>query len=73
MNYLLNKVKMNRRATHFLAKEWKKKYNIQKNVIRYNSSNSGKMPNNNPFPSWQLITILCGLGLYHQYLRVKMN
>jgi hypothetical protein len=69
MNYVLNKIKFNRPVTRFFAKESKKKYNFQKNVVRYHSNSPGKMPNNNPFPTWKILTFLCGLGLYHQYVR----
>ena len=68
MNFAINKIRYNKSAIHFLAKEGKKKYNnISKRPF---SSHNYAEPNNNPFPSWKLIAILSGLGMYHQYKRV---
>jgi hypothetical protein len=73
MNFAVNKIRYNKSAIHFLAKEGKKKYNhINKRQFSFQSANPGPNPeqNNDPFPSWKLIAILSGLGLYHHYQRV---
>lgn len=64
MNFAVNKIRYNKSAIHFLAKEGKKKYNQRP------FSSEGADPNPNQFPSWKIIAILSGLGLYHHYQRV---
>lgn len=66
MNFVVNKIRYNKSAIHFLAKQGKKKYNQRS----FSTENMNPEPDNNPFPSWKLIAILSGLGLYHQYQRV---
>lgn len=66
MNFAVNKIRYNKLAIHFLSKEGVKKYNVNKRFFTSESAD----PNNNQFPSWKLIAILSGLGLYHQYKRV---
>jgi hypothetical protein len=68
MNFAVNRIRYNKSAIHFLAKESKQKYNVSKRF--FGSESADPNPNNNPFPSWKLIAILSGLGLYHQYQRV---
>jgi hypothetical protein len=75
MNFAVNKIRYNKSAIHFLAKESKKKYNnVSKRQFSFQnaSSNPNQDPNQDPnqFPSWKLIAILSGLGLYHHYQRV---
>lgn len=74
MNFAINKIRYNKSAIHFLAKEGKKKYNVITYKRQFTSQNtpSGPNPNpdNNPFPSWKLIAVLSGLGIYHHYKRV---
>lgn len=65
MNFAVNKIRYNKSAIHFLAKQGKKKYNQR----QFSSSNADPNPNNQ-FPSWKLIAILSGLGMYHQFQRV---
>lgn len=66
MNFVVNKIRYNKSAIHFLAKQGKKKYNQR----QFSTPSANPEPDNNPFPSWKLIAILSGLGLYHQYQRV---
>ena len=68
MNFAVNKIRYNKSAIHFLSREGKKKYSVNKRP--FCSQNADPNPNNNQFPSWKLIAILSGLGLYHQYQRV---
>ena len=68
MNFAVNKIRYNKLAIHFLSKEGVKKYSINKRP--FSSESADPNPNNNQFPSWKLIAILSGLGLYHQYQRV---
>lgn len=72
MNFAINKIRYNKSAIHFLAKESKKKYNnVSKRQFSFqNASGPNEDPNQDPFPSWKLIAILSGLGLYHHYQRV---
>lgn len=70
MNFAVNKIRYNKSAIHFLSKEGKKKYNVITNKRPFSSEGADPDPNNNQFPSWKLIAILSGLGLYHQYKRV---
>lgn len=74
MNFAVNKIRYNKSAVHFLAKEGKKKYNFISNKRQFSvqnaSPNPGSDPNPDPFPSWKIIAILSGLGMYHQYQRV---
>ena len=74
MNFAINKIRYNKSAIRFLAKEGKQKYNVitSKRPFTSQSTPSGTNPdpNNNPFPSWKIIAILSGLGMYHQYKRV---
>lgn len=70
MNFVINKIRYNKSVIHFLSKEGKKKYNVIINKRPISSQSSNFDPNNNQFPSWKLIAILSGLGLYHQYQRV---
>jgi hypothetical protein len=76
MNFAINKIRYNKSAIHFLAKEGKKKYNVVANKRQFTSqrtpsgSRHNPEPDNDPFPSWKLIAILSGLGLYHHYQRV---
>jgi hypothetical protein len=69
MNYAFNKIKFNRQVVSYLAAQGKKKYNTNKNhnkiIIRNYSHNPD--PEKDPFPSWKLLVILSGLGIYHQY------
>lgn len=67
MNFAINKIRYNKSAIHFFAKEGKKKYN---NINKRQFSSHNAEPDNNPFPSWKLIAILSGLGIYHHYKRV---
>jgi hypothetical protein len=66
MNFAVNKIRYNKSVIHFLAKQGKKKYTKR----FFGSESADPNPNNNPFPSWKLIAILSGLGIYHQYQRV---
>lgn len=66
MNFAVNKIRYNKSAIHFLAKQGKKKYNQRS----FSTQGANPEPDNNPFPTWKLIAILSGLGLYHQYQRV---
>jgi len=68
MNFTVNKIRYNKSAIHFLSKQGVKKYNVITNK-RFFSSEDAE-PDNNPFPSWKLIAILSGLGMYHHYKRV---
>jgi hypothetical protein len=68
MNFAVNKIRYNKSAIHFLSKQSKEKYNVITNKRPFSSE--GADPNNNQFPSWKLIAILSGLGLYHHYKRV---
>ncbi len=62
MNYAFNRIKFNKKVVSCIAKAGKKKYNhINKRTF------SSKNASPNPVPSWKLIAILSGLGLYHQY------
>ena len=61
MNFAINKIRYNKSAIHFLAKEGKKKYNQR----HFSFQSANPEPNNNPFPSWIIIAILSGLGMYH--------
>ena len=72
MNFAVNRIRYNKSAVHFLAKEGKKKYNnVSKRHFSFQSaSGSNQDPNPDPFPSWKIIAILSGLGMYHQYQRV---
>lgn len=75
MNFAINKIRYNKSAIHFLAKEGKKKYNVITNKRPFTSQSIPSGPNSNPnnnnqFPSWKLIAILSGLGIYHHYQRV---
>jgi hypothetical protein len=74
MNYAFNKIKFNRQVVSYLAAQGKKKYTINhnknhnKNITRnYSQQIPNKDPDKDPFPSWTVIGILSGLGLYHQY------
>jgi hypothetical protein len=74
MNYAFNKIKFNRQVVSYLAAQGKKKYTINQNknhnkIITRNYSQQipNKDPDKDPFPSWTVIAILSGLGLYHQY------
>jgi hypothetical protein len=66
MNFAVNKIRYNKSVIHFLSKEGVKKYNQRP----FSSESADPNPNNNQFPSWKLIAILSGLGLYHHYKRV---
>lgn len=74
MHYIFNKIRFNKQLAHLIAKENKKKYNSY--YARANNTNkfvsrsfsTSQQPNNNPFPSWQIIALFTSLGLYHQYL-----
>lgn len=71
MNYAFNRIKFNKQVVRCLAKEYKKRHSIINNnnkaiIVRSYSSHQ-QDPQKNPFPSWQVITILSVLGLYHQY------
>jgi hypothetical protein len=71
MNYAFNRIKFNKQVVSYLASQGKKKYKINHNknhnkVITRNYSHN-QDPNKNPFPSWKLIAILGGIGIYHQY------
>jgi hypothetical protein len=70
LKYILrnNKIRYNKSAIHFLAKQGVKKYNVITNKRPFSSESAD--PDPNQFPSWKLIAILSGLGLYHQYQRV---
>jgi len=70
MNFAVNKIRYNKSAIHFLSKEGKKKYSVNKRFFTSEGADPNPNPNNNQFPSWKLIAILSGLGLYHQYKRV---
>ena len=68
MNYAFNRIKFNKQVVSYLAAQGKKKYKINHNkVITRNYSSYNQEPNKNPFPSWKLIAILGGIGIYHQY------
>ena len=70
MNYAFNRIKFNKQVVSYLAAQGKKKYNTNKNynkIITRNYSQQMPEPEKDPFPSWKLIAILSGLGLYHQY------
>jgi hypothetical protein len=67
MNFAINKIRYNKPAIHFLAKEGKKKYN---NISKRQFNSHSSEPDNNQFPSRKLIAILSGLGIYHHYKRV---
>jgi hypothetical protein len=72
MNYAFNRIKFNRQAVSYIAKEGKKKYsnnNSHNKIIirKYSQQMPNSDPNNNPFPSWKIIALFSGLGLYHQY------
>ena len=76
MNYAFNKIKFNRQVVSCIAAQGKKKYSIinknynpqNKVIIRsYSQQTPGQDPGKDPFPSWQIIALLSGLGLYHQY------
>jgi hypothetical protein len=71
MNYAFNRIKFNKQVVSCLAAQGKKKYNTNKNY-NYNKTVTRSFsyspdPEKNPFPSWKLIAILSGIGLYHQY------
>lgn len=66
MNFAVNKIRYNKSAIHFLARKSKQKYNQR----QFSSEGADPNPNPNQFPSWKIIAILSGLGLYHQYQRV---
>ena len=70
MNFAINKIRYNKSVIHFLAKEGKKKYNKRPFTSQSTSSGPNPKPDNNPFPSWKLIAVLSGLGIYHHYKRV---
>jgi hypothetical protein len=70
MNFVVNKIRYNKSAIHFLAKQSKQKYNVITKKRLFSSESSNPDPNNNQFPSWKIIAILSGLGLYHHYKRV---
>ena len=70
MNFAVNKIRYNKSVIHFLTKEGKKKYNITVSKRSFSSESADPNPNGNQFPSWKLIAILSGLGVYHQYKRV---
>jgi hypothetical protein len=67
MNYAFNKIKFNKCC---IGKEGRKKYSINKNYNKVISRPYSQQipPNKTPFPSWKLIVIISGLGLYHQYV-----
>ena len=66
MNFAVNKIRYNKSVIHFLAKQSKQKYTKR----FFGSESADPNPNGNQFPSWKLIAILSGLGMYHQYQRV---
>jgi hypothetical protein len=70
MNFAINKIRYNKSVIHFLAKEGKKKYNKRSFASQSTPSRPNPNPDNNPFPSWKLIAVLSGLGIYHHYKRV---
>lgn len=66
MNYAFNRIKFNKQVVSCIAKEGKKKYNnYNKTTIRTYSH--GQDPEKEPFPSWKIIALFSGIGLYHQY------
>lgn len=67
MNYAYNKIKFNR---CFIWKKYFINKNYNKAISRPYSQQipPNQDPNKNPFPSWKLIAIISGLGLYHQYV-----